>query len=82
MDAAGLIGINDILKIREGGVNCNADLLPGLYQNPTNAPNSYGLLVELRTSGVRLQLFVSTDDKYYIRSLSVAGWSSWKQFAG
>ena len=78
MGAAGLM--NGFFK-QGGSVNANDDIAPGMYQNPTNAPNSYGMLVVFRTSGVRLQFFINTDDKLYIRSMSVSGWTSWKLIA-
>ncbi len=77
--AAGLIG--GLFKHRGNDVDANSQLESGLYQNASNCPSYYGMLLVFNSGGVFLQIFTTTDDKYYIRSLSVSGWSSWKQFA-
>ena len=78
MDAAGLMG--ELFKRRVGGVDANSQLESGIYQNASNCPSYYGMLIVFNSGGVFVQIFATTEDKYYIRSLSVAGWSSWKQF--
>ena len=79
MDAAGLIKYP--FQNRDGSVSANSNLDSGIYLNPTDAPYSYGQLIVFNRGSVIVEIFTSTEPKYYIRSLSVAGWTKWEQFA-